>query len=71
MSKREKWSPSDYTLENQLSDMLKGWAVVADETSVIKESQDGEYGRIFIESDGDRGHERWDKVDGVWTKTHD
>ncbi len=63
-----KFDPKDYTLEDQLSDMLKGWDVSADDTSIMK--QKGDDGRAFVSSDSEKGHDRYDKKDGEWNKTH-
>ena len=68
MGKQNYWDPKDYTIEDQLRDMIKGWDVSADDTSVIKE-KDG-YGRAFVASSSDKGHDRYDKHDGKWEKTH-
>ena len=48
--------------------MIDGWDVSADDTSVIKEKDD--YGKAFISSSSERGHDRYDKKDGKWEKTH-
>lgn len=63
-----EWNPEDYSLEDQLKDMIKGWDVSADDTSVIKEK--GESGRAFVKSDSEKGHDRYDKKDVEWKKTH-
>lgn len=63
-----KWDPRDYTLEDQLRDILKGWDVYADDYWVIKERDD--YGKAFVTSNSEKGHDRYDKVDGKWEKTH-
>lgn len=68
MSKQEKWDPKDYTLKDQLNDMIKGWDVSADDTCVIK--QKGDYGKAFVSSDSKKGHDRYDKKSGKWEKTH-
>lgn len=68
MSKQEKWDPKDYTLKDQLNDMIKGWDVSADDTCVIK--QKGDYGKVFVSSNSEKGHDRYDKKDGKWEKTH-
>lgn len=65
---KDKWDPKDYTLEDQINDMTKGWDVSADDTSVIKEKDN--YGRAFVSSDSEKGHDRYDKKDGKWDKTH-
>ena len=68
MAKIGKWDPKDYTLVNQLRDMAKGWDVSAGDTSVIKKK--GGYGKAFVSSDSEKGHDCCDKKDGAWKKTH-
>ena len=61
---------SDYTLDAQLRDMLKGWDVSVDEISIIK--QKGDQGKAFLNNpNSDKGHSRFDKKNGKWEKTHD
>lgn len=69
MSKRKPFDPAAYTLESQLRDMVNGYDVAADDTSVIKVRQDGS-GVAFVKSDGPRGHDRYDRDQNGWRRTH-
>ena len=49
------WNPNDYTLENQLSDILSGKDVITnDDGTVIK--GDDRHVDVFWPSSSDRGH---------------
>lgn len=62
------FDPKNYPLESHLKDMLKGYDVSSGDTYVIK--QKGNDGKAFISSDSEKGHDRYDKKDGKWVKTH-
>lgn len=61
------WDPHDYSITDQLKDMINGWDVTAgDDGSVIKIREGG--GKAFIPADNEKGHDHYELVDGQWTK---
>lgn len=49
------WDPSDYTIEDQLREMVNGRDVATSGNDVLKEDASGDVS-IYWPSDSDRGH---------------
>ena len=60
------WNPYDYSLENQLSDMLRyGDVYASDDGTVMKDH--GDYVEMNFPSDNEKGHISYDYYnDGSW-----
>lgn len=60
------WDPRDYTIEDQLREMVNGRDVVTSGDDVLKGSSNGDV-NIFWPSDSDRGHGHGvSHEDGSW-----